>query len=90
MLFETRVTATPDKCRAINDSCRNIAVIAAVDVDHCAQLLAAFDCIRCFVASTRAGEFANLYLLQLQHTFNRGSRECFSVDQELKRRALSK
>lgn len=70
MLFETRVTATPDKCRAINDSCRNITIIAAVDVDHCVQLLAAFDCIRCFVTSTRADEFANLYLSQSQHTFH--------------------
>jgi len=35
MLFETRVTATPDKRRAINDSRVGIsAVIAAVDVDH--------------------------------------------------------
>jgi len=38
MLYETRVAATTDKCRAINDSCRNIAVIAAVDVDHCVVL----------------------------------------------------
>lgn len=81
MLFESRVTATRDKCPAINDSCRNIAVITAVDVDHCAQLLAAFDCTRCFVTSTRAGEFVNLYLLQSLHTFSIEGYVNFSVNQ---------
>lgn len=71
-----RVTATPDKCRAINDSCRDIAVIAAVDVDHCTELLVAFDRIRCFATAARAGRFVNpcIYCSFSTHSINDDAR----------------
>lgn len=74
ILYETRVAATTDKCRAINDSCRNIAVIATVDVDHCAVILVAFDCARCFVTSARVdsrSRFPRIYIAILANIQSR-------------------